>query len=70
MSFVFLDPIKEISNVFDWAKFRRAIKIKRKSITKCLFELVIFILEGCRLENHVPLDQLNKRFVEIDGKFR
>lgn len=30
MSFVFLDPIKEISNVFDWAKFRRAIKIKRK----------------------------------------
>jgi hypothetical protein len=27
-----------------------------------------FILEGCHLENCVPIDQVNKRFGEIDSK--
>ncbi|CAF0771607.1 unnamed protein product [Rotaria sordida] len=44
----------QISHVFDWTRFRRAVKIKK----------------GCVLKNYVPLDQFNKRFGEIDELLR
>ncbi|CAF0893615.1 unnamed protein product [Adineta ricciae] len=40
----------QVSHVFDWTRFRRAVKVKK----------------GCHLENCVSLDQCNKRFDEID----
>ncbi|UJR33075.1 hypothetical protein I4U23_020534 [Adineta vaga] len=40
----------QISRVFDWTRFRRAVKIKK----------------GFHLENCVSLDEFNKRFGEID----
>ncbi|CAM4817426.1 unnamed protein product [Rotaria magnacalcarata] len=44
----------QISYAFDWTRFRRAVKIK----------------QGCLVKSHVPSDQFNKRFDEIDELLR